>query len=100
MSAPWPSPVDSLPVGLDDPPNYHHRKLTGDGYPLMGSSPAEREEARERGERAKAAAMRDHAFVGAGPYCGARISFTPLGGPDTGSITGWSGCGYPQDMHP
>lgn len=50
----WPPPVDSLPVGVDDPPNYHHRRLTAEGHPLMGSSPAEREESRRRGERARA----------------------------------------------
>lgn len=57
------------------------------------------EEQADRAARIKAQAMRDHAFVGEGPYCEARISFRPMGGQDTGTITGWSGCGYPPDMH-
>lgn len=50
--------------------------------------------------RIKAQAMRDHGFTGKGPYCQAKISFAPLGGPDTGTITGWAGCGYPLEHHP
>lgn len=96
----WPPPVDMLPVGVDDPPNYHHRQLTAEGHPLMGSSPAEREEARARSERVRARSMRDHPFVGEGPYCEARISFSPMGSAETGTITGWSGCGWSPEMHP
>jgi hypothetical protein len=100
MNAPWPSPMDSLPMGVDDPPNYHHRKLTGDRYPIVGSSPAERAMRNQDEKRLHMAAMRNHPFVGHGPYCGARISFAPMGGPDTGTITGWKGCGYSRDTHP
>jgi hypothetical protein len=96
----WPPPVDSLPVGVDDPPNYHHRRLTAEGHPLMGSSPAEREESRQRGERLRAESMRGHPFVGDGPYCEARISFSPMGSAETGIVTGWSGCGWSPEMHP
>lgn len=48
----------------------------------------------------KAQAIRTHVFEGEGPYCQARISFTPKGSPEVGFITGWSGCGYPRDVHP
>lgn len=95
-----PSTVDSIVSTPEDPPGWHVRETTEDGYPLMGSSPAERAEAVERIARIKAQAMRDHPFVGEGPYCQARISFAPMGGPDTGTITGWAGCGYPRDAHP
>lgn len=94
-----PSDVDSLPSSPGEPEGWHVREKTSDGYPLMGSSPAERAEAEERMARIKAEAMREHRFVGDGPYCQGRISFAPIGGPDTGWIVGWSECGYPLDMH-
>jgi hypothetical protein len=87
-------------MGLDDPPNYHFRRLTRDGYPLMGSSPAEEAEARQRAERIRVQAMRDHVFVGEGQYCQARLSFAPMGSAETGTITGWAGCGYGRGTHP
>lgn len=100
IPAGWPSAEDNLERLDGEADGWHVRETTGDGYPLMGSSPAERAEAVQRGERIKAQAMRTHPFVGDGPYCQARISFAPLGSPETGTITGWSGCGYPRDTHP
>lgn len=96
----WPSPEDSLPRNDEDPPGWHIRETTDDGYPLMGSSPAERAERAERGARIKRQAMRDHPFEGEGPYCQARIGWAPVGSAETGVITGWSACGYPRDTHP
>ena len=97
---PWPSEVDTLPSSPEDPPGYHVREKTEAGYPLMGSSPAEREEARQRAARIQRQAMRDHVFVGEGTYCEARISFAPIGSADAGWIVGWVGCGYGRDTHP
>ena len=97
---PWPSEVDTLPSSPEDPPGYHVREKTETGYPLMGSSPAEREEARQRAARIKRQAMRDHPFVGEGTYCEARISTWPQGTEETGMVTGWVGCGYGRDTHP
>lgn len=91
---------DSLERLKSDPPGWHVRETTETGYPLMGSSLAERAEAVERIARIKAQAMRDHVFVGDGPYCEARISTRSQGSPEVGIITGWAGCGYPADTHP
>lgn len=96
----WPPLEDNLARRDGEADGWHTRRLTDDGHPLMGSSDAERAEAVERGARIKAQAMRDHAFVGDGPYCQARISFAPMGSAETGRITGWAGCGYPPDTHP
>lgn len=95
-----PDDEDGLERRPEDPEGWHVRETTESGYPLMGSSPAERQEAVERMARIRAQAMRDHPFVGQGPYCEARIGWRPSGGPDTGVITGWSACGYPPDAHP
>lgn len=95
-----PSEVDTLPSSPEDPPGWHVREKTETGYPLMGSSPAEREEARQRGERIQRQAMRDHPFVGEGTYCEARITMRPVGTEETGVVTGWVGCGYGRDTHP
>jgi hypothetical protein len=91
---------DSLERLEGDPPGWHVRETTETGYPLMGSSPAERIESVERAARIKGQAMRDHVFIGDGPYCEARISTRPQGSPEVGTITGWVGCGYPRDTHP
>lgn len=96
----WPSREDSLVRLAGEADDWHLRELTEDGYPLMGSSPAERAEAVQRMARIKAQAMRSHEFVGEGPYCQARIGFAPQGSAETGVLTGWSACGYPRDCHP
>lgn len=95
-----PSLEDSLTRHDEDPPGWHTRGTTCSGYPLMGSSPAERAEGDERAARAKRQAMRDHPFEGEGRYCQARIGWAPVGSAETGVITGWSACGYPRDTHP
>jgi hypothetical protein len=95
-----PDVMDSLPRAEGEPDGWHLRETTETGYPLMGSSPAERADSVERMARIRAQAMRDHSFEGEGPYCEARISFAPMGNPETGIITGWRGCGYPPDLHP
>lgn len=97
---PWPSELDTVPVSPEDPPGYHVREKTESGYPLMGSSPAEREEARQRSERIRRQAMRDHPFVGEGRYCEARISTGRTGSDEVGWVSGWVGCGYGRDTHP
>jgi hypothetical protein len=97
---PWPSELDGLPVSPEDPPGYHVREKTEGGYPLMGSSPAEREEARQRAARIQRQAMRDHPFVGEGAYCEARITTRTQGSAETGYVSGWVGCGYGRDTHP
>jgi hypothetical protein len=91
---------DNLPRLADDPPGWHVRETVDDGYPLMGSSPAERLAFVEDIARIEGQAMRDHTFEGGGRYCDARITTRPLGSPETGRITGWVGCGYPADKHP
>jgi hypothetical protein len=95
-----PSDEDSLERREDDPPGWHVREKTGDGYPLMGSSPAERQEVEERGRRLQRQAMRDHPFVGEGAYCEARISMGRTGSDEVGYVSGWVGCGYGRDTHP
>lgn len=50
--------------------------------------------------RVKRQSIRSHPFEGDGPHCQARVSFEPIGSAETGFITGWSGCGYPRDLHP
>jgi glutathione S-transferase len=96
----WPPSEDGLARREGEPDGWHTRRLTDDGHPLMGSSPAEREEAADRGARIMRQAMRDHPFVGGGRYCEARISFAPMGSAETGTITGWAGCGYNRETHP
>jgi hypothetical protein len=44
--------------------------------------------------------MRDHLFEGDGVYCAHRVGFGPVGSAETGTITGWHGCGYGRDTHP
>jgi hypothetical protein len=95
-----PTRFDAMPRSEGEPEGWHVREMTEDGYPLMGSSPAERQEAKDRAARIQAQAMRGHRFVGDGPYCQGRISFAPIGSADTGWIVGWTGCGYPPDLHP
>lgn len=95
-----PSDVDNLAPVPGEPKDWHVREKTEDGYPLMGSSPAEREDSLMRVLDSRAQGMRDHGFEGEGRYCGARIGFRPTGSPEAGTITGWVGCGYPHDMHP
>jgi hypothetical protein len=91
---------DSLERREDEPEGWHRRDTTEAGYPLMGSSPAERAEARERGERIRAQAMRDHLFAGEGRYCEAMLPVGSSGSPETGIITMTAGCGYGRDTHP
>jgi len=95
-----PSDVDNLPPVPGEPKDWHVREKTEDGYPLMGSSPAEREDSLMRALECRSYAMQDHGFEGEGRHCEARIGFWPMGSPETGTITSWVGCGYPQDMHP
>lgn len=96
----WPPLEDRLARIEGEPDGWHTRRLTDDGHPLMGSSPAEREEAADRGARIMRQAMRHHRFEGDGPYCQARLSFAPMGSAETGTITGWSECGYSRETHP
>ena len=91
---------DSLERLEGDPPGGHVRETTGTGYPLMGSSPAERIESVERAARIKGQAMRDHVFIGDGPYCEAMLPMGVSGSPETGIITMTAGCGYGRDTHP
>jgi hypothetical protein len=85
-------------MGLDDPPNYHFRRLTETGYPLMGSSPAEQEEARQRGERLRIQAMRNHPFTGDGTYCQHWSGSSSTG--SSGTLSFKSQCGYGRSTHP
>ena len=91
---------DSLPVLPSDPPRWHRREVHWEHGPIYGSSPAEREAFLFDMLDSRAQGMRDHAFEGGGEYCEARIGFGPQGSPETGTITGWHGCGYPHDAHP
>lgn len=109
LSYPWPAgatglaidPEDSLERKEGEPEGYHRREtITLESYPVMGSSPAERAESVARGEEIRRRAMRDHAFVGEGPYCQAMIPQGVSGSPETGIVTMTAGCGYPRDTHP
>ena len=102
------SPVAQIPdaeddlVRLDtDPPFWHVRETINNGYPLMGSSPAERAESDKRLARIrKAADITDHPFIGGGPHCEAMLDCGVVGDPaTTGAITMSSQCGYPEDLH-
>lgn len=95
-----PGDEDNLERRDGDPEGFHVREKTETGYPLMDSSPAECAEAEQRLARIKADAMRDHFFEGEGRYCEARIHASPIGSAETGTITGWIGCGYGRDTHP
>lgn len=96
-----PSDFDSLPSSPGELSGWHVREKTEDGYPLMGSSPAERAESAERSARIKARAMRNHPFVGDGRYCQqmgpVKISGDPV---TTGVVSMRVQCGYPRDTHP
>lgn len=98
--APVPPLTDGLPVGEHDPAGWHVRETTETGYPLMGSSPAERADSVSRQARIAMRAMRDHEFVGQGRYCQAWLGPVSRGGPEIGVITTRMGCGYPRDTHP
>lgn len=96
-----PSEVDSLPSAPNDPPGWHVRVKTDDGYPLMGSSPAERQEAAQRGERLRLQAMRSHVFVGDGQYCERWNGPVHVGDPaTTGVVAMRVMCSYGRDLHP
>jgi hypothetical protein len=99
-----PSIEDNLERLADDPPGWHVREtvdLEGDpGYPLMGSSPAERYEALERGARIAGQAMRDHLFVGSGVYCEGWSAAARSGSDEAGYVSMRSRCGYGRDTHP
>jgi hypothetical protein len=92
---------DALPRLDIDPPGWHRRETTEDGYPLMGSSPAERAESAERMARIrKASEIPDHQFAGNGSYCEAMLSRGSAGDPaTTGVITMSSQCGYSAELH-
>lgn len=96
----WPSVTDSIAVDPGDPPGWHVREATEAGYPLMGSSPAERAECVSRGMRIQIQAMRDHEFEGGGQYCEHWSSPSTSGGPETGWVTMRARCGYGRDTHP
>lgn len=109
LSYPWPAGATGLAIDLEDslerkegePEGYHRREtITLESYPLMGSSPAERAESLARGEEIRRRAMRDHAFVGEGPYCQAMIPQGVSGSPETGIVTMTAGCRYPRETHP
>jgi hypothetical protein len=112
LNYPWPAGMRGPYVALEDslerregePEGYHVRETVDTdwctGYPLMGSSPAERAESLERGERIRRQAMRDHVFVGDGPFCSAMLPMGSSGSPETGVVTMTAGCGYPREAHP
>lgn len=94
-----PSDEDNLEHVEGEPPGWHVREKTETGYPLMGSSPAERVEALERGQRIKRQAMRDHPFEGEGRYCQHwRVLTDRMTG--AGRLVMRDQCGYPPDTHP
>jgi hypothetical protein len=96
-----PSLDDSLARLEGEPEGYHRRRTTDGGYPLMGSSDAERAEAQQRTERIRAEVMRDHPFVGEQIYCEDMGAAMRSGDPaTTGVITMRIQCGYPRDCHP
>lgn len=96
-----PSEYDSIWLEPQDPPGWHVREKTADGYPVMGSSPAERAERAQRAERIRRDAMRDHPFVGDGRYCAAMLGPRFSGNPTTTGVVAMRvGCGYPADLHP
>lgn len=95
-----PSDVDDMPSRRGEPPGWHVREKTETGYPLMGSSPAERQEARERASRLRQESMRDHPFQGEGQYCERWSAPASSGSLDTGVVTMKSRCGYGRDTHP
>jgi hypothetical protein len=112
LNYPWPAGMRGPYVPLEDslerregePEGYHVRETVDTewctGYPLMGSSPAERAESLERGERIRRQAMRDHSFVGGGPFCTAMIEMGSAGSAETGVVTMAAQCGYPREAHP
>lgn len=87
-------------MGEHDPAGWHVRETTETGYPLMGSSPAERADSVSRAMRIRIQAMRDHEFVGDGPYRQGWLGPRSRAGPETGVITMRVVCGYPRDTHP
>jgi hypothetical protein len=99
----WPSPVDRLPVLPDEPEGWHVRATMLDGYPLMGSSPAERAESEQRAQRIKRQAMRDHVFLPSERdprYCGLMLGGKPVTGAAGDQLAVLVECGYPVDAHP
>jgi len=96
----WPDGSDGIPAKSDDPPGWHIREKTDEGYPLVGSSPAERAEAAERLARIRRRDMRDHPFVGDGPYCEDLGPMLWSGTPTTGMVTMRVQCGWSRDTHP
>jgi len=108
LTYPWPVQQPGVHVDLEDnlerregePHGYHRRRTTETGYPLMGSSDAEREESHQRAIRIQRQAMRDHVFVGDGQYCEAMLPTGVSGSPETGIIAMTAGCGYGRDTHP
>jgi hypothetical protein len=95
----WPATVDSLPPVPGEPAGYHARRRTETGYPLMGSSDAERDANAARSARARAACMRDHPFEGDGQYCQHWRVLTDRM-TMTGRLVMRDQCGWARDMHP
>lgn len=94
-----PSDVDSIAPEPGEPDGWHVRRKTADGYPLMGSSPAERAERQGRGARIRAQAMRDHPFEGEGRYCQHWRVLTDRMTAE-GRLVMREKCGYSRDTHP
>lgn len=107
LNHPWPAEQPGVHVDLEDslerregePQGYHRRRTTETGYPLMGSSDAEREESHQRGIRIQRQAMRDHVFVGDGRYCEAWRTLTDRMTAE-GRLVMRDQCGYGRDTHP
>lgn len=102
-AARWPDAEDSLARQDGEPSGWHRRETTTGGYPVMGSSPAERAEAIERVARIKAQAMRDHPFEPMerdARYCGYMGPAVVRGSKEYGSWAMRTECGYPPDCHP
>lgn len=98
-----PSRMDNLPRLPEDPPGWHERETTGAGYPLMGSSPAERADSQRRAARIKEQAMRSHPFQPSGHdqrFCGFMGPAAVLRGSGGVSWAMRTECGYPADCHP
>lgn len=100
MEQTWPDRYDSLPGIPGEPKDHHLRECLENGYPLMGSSPAERADFHRRVAESRRRAMRDHPFVGDGPYCAAMLGPAISGSANVGFVSMHVGCGYPPDVHP
>jgi hypothetical protein len=95
----WPAAEDALARIEGEPDGWHLRETTEGGYPLMGSSPAERADSVARRAVIRVQAMRTHPFEGTGAYCESWGSGGRLGSPEVGYVTMRTACGYPRDTH-